>query len=86
MASARAAYVAGFTSTSNLMARSRYGVPITGTSAHSFSLLHDTERDAFRAQLDSLGNGTTLLVRSPTVFRAVRNETVPRTSPTQPRA
>src|SRR5690349_11077335 len=62
VASARAAYVAGFSTSSNLAARQRYGVPTTGTSAHSFTLLHDTERDAFRAQVDSLGKGTTLLV------------------------
>src|SRR3954468_20000240 len=35
VAAARAAYVAGFEATSNLAARQRYGVPSTGTSAHS---------------------------------------------------
>jgi nicotinate phosphoribosyltransferase len=62
VASARAAYVAGFATSSNLAARQRYGVPTAGTSAHSFTLLHDTEADAFRAQVSSLGAGTTLLV------------------------
>ena len=62
VACARAAYVAGFATTSNLAARQRYGVPTAGTSAHSFTLLHDTEADAFRAQVTSLGVGTTLLV------------------------
>ena len=57
VASARAAYLAGFASTSNLAARQRYGVPSAGTSAHSFTLLHDTEADAFRAQVTSLGVG-----------------------------
>ena len=52
MAAARAAYIAGFATTSNLAARQRYGVPTAGTSAHSFTLLHDTEADAFRAQVD----------------------------------
>ena len=52
VAAARAAYVAGFASTSNLAARQRYGVPTAGTSAHSFTLLHDSEADAFRAQVD----------------------------------
>src|SRR3954452_12300950 len=42
VAAARAAYVAGFSATSNLEAGLRYGVPTTGTSAHSFTLLHDT--------------------------------------------
>jgi nicotinate phosphoribosyltransferase len=72
VASARAAYVAGFATSSNLAARHRYGVPTAGTSAHSFTLLHDTERDAFRAQLDSLGTGTTLLVDTYDVTEAVR--------------
>ena len=72
VAAARAAYVAGFASTSNLAARHRYGVPTTGTSAHSFTLLHDTEEGAFRAQVDSLGVGTTLLVDTYDVAEAVR--------------
>jgi len=72
VAAARAAYVAGFTASSNLAARQRYGVPTTGTSAHSFTLLHDTEADAFRAQVASLGAGTTLLVDTYDVAEAVR--------------
>ncbi|MBA8823092.1 nicotinate phosphoribosyltransferase [Saccharopolyspora lacisalsi] len=62
VAAARAAYLAGFTGTSNLQAGLRYGIPTTGTSAHSFTLLHDTERSAFEAQTEALGTGTTLLV------------------------
>lgn len=72
VAAARAAYVAGFTASSNLAARQRYAVPTTGTSAHSFTLLHDTEADAFRAQVDSLGVGTTLLVDTYDIAEAVR--------------
>jgi nicotinate phosphoribosyltransferase len=72
VACARAAYVAGFATSSNLAARQRYGVPTTGTSAHSFTLLHDTEEQAFRAQVQSLGRGTTLLVDTYDVAEAVR--------------
>jgi nicotinate phosphoribosyltransferase len=72
VAAARAAYVAGFATSSNLAARQRYGVPSAGTSAHSFTLLHDTEADAFRAQVSSLGTGTTLLVDTYDVREAVR--------------
>lgn len=61
-ASARAAYLVGFAATSNLAAGARYGIPTTGTAAHAFTLLHDSERAAFAAQLDSLGLDTTLLV------------------------
>ena len=62
MAAARAAYIAGFTATSNLEAGRRYGVPTAGTAAHAFTLLHDTEAAAFRSQIEALGVGTTLLV------------------------
>ncbi len=72
VAAARAAYVAGFATTSNLAARQRYGVPTAGTSAHSFTLLHDSEADSFRAQVDSLGAGTTLLVDTYDVAEAVQ--------------
>ncbi|MFC5748936.1 nicotinate phosphoribosyltransferase [Actinomadura rugatobispora] len=72
VAAARAAYIAGFGTTSNLAAGRRYGVPTAGTSAHAFTLLHDSERHAFKAQLASLGEGTTLLVDTYDVERAVR--------------
>ncbi|QWC86913.1 nicotinate phosphoribosyltransferase [Nocardioidaceae bacterium] len=71
VAAARAAYVAGFATTSNLAAGARHGVPTAGTSAHSFTLLHDSERDAFTAQVDALGVGTTLLVDTYDVAEAV---------------
>ncbi len=72
VAAARAAYVAGFDATSNLAARATYGVPSAGTAAHSFTLLHDDEADAFRAQVETLGVGTTLLVDTYDVTEAVR--------------
>ncbi|ALX67291.1 nicotinate phosphoribosyltransferase [Microbacterium sp. XT11] len=62
VAAARAAYIAGFGATSNLEAGRTWGIPTMGTAAHSWTLLHDTEEDAFRAQIDSLGTETTLLV------------------------
>ncbi|WP_067973049.1 nicotinate phosphoribosyltransferase [Nocardiopsis trehalosi] len=71
VAAARAAYLAGFATTSNLEAGRRYGVPTAGTSAHAFVLLHDSERHAFTAQLEAVGAGTTLLVDTYDVDRAV---------------
>lgn len=62
VAAARAAYIAGFGATSNLAAGARWAIPTMGTAAHSFTLLHDSEEDAFRAQVEALGPGTTLLV------------------------
>ncbi|MFJ5278576.1 nicotinate phosphoribosyltransferase [Streptomyces parvulus] len=72
VAAARSAYVGGFATTSDLAAGFRYNIPTVGTSAHAFTLLHDSERDAFRAQVDSLGRGTTLLVDTYDVAEAVR--------------
>jgi len=72
VASARAAYISGFASTSNLRARYEYGIPSAGTSAHAFTLVHDSERHAFCSQLEALGKGTTLLVDTYDVARAVR--------------
>jgi nicotinate phosphoribosyltransferase len=72
VAASRAAYVGGFRSSSNLAAGFRYGIPTIGTSAHAFTLLHDTERDAFTAQVDALGRGTTLLVDTYDLTAAVR--------------
>lgn len=62
VAASRAAHIAGFGATSNLEAGRRWGIPTMGTAAHSWTLLHDTEEDAFRAQVESLGVDTTLLV------------------------
>lgn len=69
---ARASYIAGFSATSNLEAGRTYGIPTMGTAAHSFTLLHDTEEDAFRAQLTALGVNTTLLVDTYDVDAAIR--------------
>ncbi|MES9502126.1 MULTISPECIES: nicotinate phosphoribosyltransferase [Streptomyces] len=72
VAASRAAYIGGFTTTSDLAAGFRYDIPTTGTSAHAFTLLHDNERDAFEAQVAALGRGTTLLVDTYDVQEAVR--------------
>nr|WP_101946598.1 nicotinate phosphoribosyltransferase [Mycobacterium sp. 3519A] len=78
VAAARAAYIAGFAGSSNLEAQRRYGVPALGTSAHAFTLLHTTgegpdEKAAFKAQVDALGVGTTLLVDTYDITRGVAN-------------
>src|SRR5262249_6995310 len=63
---------AGFAGTSNLAAGRRYGVPTLGTAAHAFILLHGAEADAFRAQVDALGVGTTLLVDTYDISQGIR--------------
>ncbi len=71
VAAARAAYLAGFASTSNLAAGARYAIPTTGTAAHAFTLVHDDETAAFAAQVAAMGSGTTLLVDTFDVTAAV---------------
>jgi nicotinate phosphoribosyltransferase len=70
---ARAAYVAGFAATSNMEAGLRYGIPVRGTAAHCFTLAHDDELSAFRAQVATQGPGTTLLVDTYDVEQGIRN-------------
>ncbi len=48
MKAARAYYIAGVAATSNVLAGKRYGVPLTGTMAHSYIQAHDDELQAFR--------------------------------------
>jgi nicotinate phosphoribosyltransferase len=71
VAAARAAYLAGFASTSNLEASRQYGIPTAGTAAHAFTLLHDDERAAFEAQVAALGPKTTLLVDTYDITRGI---------------
>jgi nicotinate phosphoribosyltransferase len=89
IAAARAAYIAGFVGSSNLAAQRHYGVPALGTSSHAFTMLHsglsgagdepvgrrtdEWERAAFRAQVDTLGTNTTLLVDTYDVTAGVAN-------------
>ncbi|MBQ0926833.1 nicotinate phosphoribosyltransferase [Saccharopolyspora endophytica] len=71
VSAARIAYLAGFTATSNLEAGRRYGIPTTGTAAHAFTLLHDSEQSAFESQIAALGTGTTLLVDTYDISRGI---------------
>lgn len=62
VAAARAAHIAGFGATSNLEAGRTWEIPTMGTAAHAWTLLHDTEEEAFRGQIAAQGVGTTLLI------------------------
>ena len=62
VAAARAAWLVGFDTTSNMEAGIRFNVPTAGTSAHAFTLAHDDEEAAFEAQIEAHGLATTLLV------------------------
>ena len=70
---ARAAVVGGFGSSSILEAGRSHGIPVIGTAAHSFTLLHDSEEEAFAAQVEAFGPETTLLVDTYDVEQGVEN-------------
>ncbi len=72
VAAARAAYIAGFHATSNLEAGRAYGIPTRGTAAHSFTLVHDSEEEAFGAQIAAMGASTTLLIDTYNIEQGVR--------------
>jgi len=59
---ARASYLAGFDSTSNVLAGKRYGIPIAGTMAHSYVESFEGELDAFRAYARAYPDTAILLV------------------------
>ena len=60
--SARASYIAGFSSAANVLAGERYGIPIVGTMAHSFVQVHDDEMTAFENFARSRPEGVVLLI------------------------
>ena len=59
---ARASYMVGFDATSNVLAGKVYGIPVSGTMAHSFVSSHEHELDAFRAFAGSFPDRSTLLI------------------------
>jgi len=62
MKAARATWLAGFDSTSNVLAGRTYGLPLSGTMAHSFVMAFAREIDAFRAYARAFPGGAVLLL------------------------
>jgi len=70
--SARAAYLAGFDATSAVAAGMRFGIPLSGTMAHSFVQAHERETDAFEHFARSFPAGATLLIDTYDTEQAAR--------------
>ena len=73
---ARAAYIAGFAGTSNVLAAKRYGISAVGTMAHSFITSFDSELEAFDAYAASFPDNSTFLVDTYDTVAGVHNAVV----------
>lgn len=69
---ARAAYIGGCTSTSNLEAGRRFGIPVSGTMAHSWVMGFADEMEAFRQYMAIFGARSTLLIDTYDTLAAAR--------------
>ncbi|HIV86882.1 MAG TPA: nicotinate phosphoribosyltransferase [Candidatus Pygmaiobacter gallistercoris] len=67
---ARAAYIGGVTSTSCVMAARDYGIPVSGTMAHSWVQMFPSEYDAFRKYAELYPDGCVLLVDTYNVLKS----------------
>ena len=71
MKAARAFFIAGVEATSNLLAGKTYGIPVSGTMAHSYIEAHDEEMEAFE-EFNRTFPGTVLLVDTYDTLQGVR--------------
>jgi len=62
LSAARAAYIGGCAGTSNLLAGERFGIPVSGTQAHSWIMFFESESEAFEAYAKAMPNNCVFLV------------------------
>lgn len=67
---ARAAYIGGCAGTACVLADELYGVPATGTMAHSWVQMFDTELEAFESYCRTYPDSSTLLVDTYNVLKS----------------
>ena len=73
LAASRASYIGGCSSTSNVMAGKLFGIPVSGTHAHSWIMSFDTEMEAFEAYAAAFPETTVLLVDTYDTITGVKN-------------
>ncbi len=73
LTAARAAYVGGCAGTSNLQAGERFGIPVSGTQAHSWVMFFDTELEAFQTYARIMPNNCVFLVDTYNSIEGVRH-------------
>jgi nicotinate phosphoribosyltransferase len=62
LTAARAGYVGGCAGTSNLQAAQQFGIPVSGTQAHSWVMFFENEREAFQSYARAMPNNCIFLV------------------------
>lgn len=73
LAASRAAYIGGCASTSNVMAGKLFGIPVSGTHAHSWIMAFPSELEAFEAYADAFPDQTLFLVDTYDTLNGVKN-------------
>lgn len=73
LAASRAAYIGGCSSTSNVLAGKHFGIPVSGTHAHSWVMAFDDELAAFKAYAEAMPNNCVLLVDTYNTLEGVKH-------------
>jgi nicotinate phosphoribosyltransferase len=73
LTASRAAYIGGVVGTSNLLAGSMYGIPVSGTHAHSWVMSFDSEIEAFKSFADAMPGNSLFLVDTYNTLAGVKN-------------
>ncbi|MBC2713659.1 MAG: nicotinate phosphoribosyltransferase [Desulfosarcina sp.] len=76
MTVARSAYIAGFSATSNVLAGKIWGIPISGTMAHSFVTAFESETEAFEAYANLFPDSAVLLIDTYDTLQGARNAAI----------
>lgn len=70
---ARASYIGGCAGTSNTFAGLRFGIPVIGTAAHSWTMAFPSEEEAFDAYYRAYPDSSTLLIDTYNTLDGARN-------------